>query len=572
MFAGIVKKYSPQLRVVLLEQEHFPRYHIGESTIPAANGALRDLGVFEDLERSSFVKKMGIVFVWGEDRKPWNADFLRVREVGGDGHVVDVTGQDFTSIRGELRARETPITAFNVQRSVFDKMLLDRSKEIGVDVREGTRVTSSLKNEEGAICGVRFTDDRGRSGRIDTPFVLDASGLQSHLTRHSREYDPHMNNFAVYGYLSGADWKVTFNGKRDRSTVFIAAVEKGWIWYFPIGQDIMSVGVVTRTDHFTDRLKNIDLETFWWEMIRSCPEVSHLLEKATVRTDILPSGKRVAASRDWSSWAKEPVGPGWAAAGDAAVFVDPILSSGVTLALQSGHRAAYTFNTARFRPDLDPRALWRAYADYVRGEAGAFLRLARHFYGNHRAAESWWWESQSLVNRSGRLELTPEQSFTMATAGFFPIMRAISPEVVGSLLNHLSGNKTDLLNVFRDPGIPDEPVLIRSGMELLAPFRIDLRTEPTSEKEGLGYLRTHHDLVSDDPRLTHRTAAVPWRIDPALAPLASAMGAHDRVASLLDAAPALLGDANLKEEPRKAALELLRVAAMKGFVRLHPPQ
>ena len=71
-FAAIVKKHNPNLKVTVLEQAHFPRYHIGESTIPAANNVLRELEIYEDLERSTFVKKMGIVFVWGEDRKPWS--------------------------------------------------------------------------------------------------------------------------------------------------------------------------------------------------------------------------------------------------------------------------------------------------------------------------------------------------------------------------------------------------------------------------------------------------------------------------------------------------------------------
>src|SRR5205085_3073815 len=133
----------------------------------------------------------------------------------------------------------------------------------------------------------------------------------------------------------------------------------------------------------------VDVEAFYWEMIRACPEVAALLEGAEIRDDVLPGGKRVGVTRDWSSWAPDPVGDGWASAGDAAVFVDPILSTGVTLAVQSGHRAAYTLSTAHARPELDERALWRAYADYARGEAGSFLRLARYFYGNNSAAESW---------------------------------------------------------------------------------------------------------------------------------------------------------------------------------------
>ncbi|MEK7393761.1 MAG: tryptophan 7-halogenase, partial [Fibrobacterota bacterium] len=80
-FAAIVKKHNPALNVAVLEQARFPRYHIGESPIPAANNVLRELEIYEGLERSTFVKKMGIVFIWGEDRTPWSADYLLLREV-----------------------------------------------------------------------------------------------------------------------------------------------------------------------------------------------------------------------------------------------------------------------------------------------------------------------------------------------------------------------------------------------------------------------------------------------------------------------------------------------------------
>ena len=104
-----------------------------------------------------------------------------------------------------------------MRRAEFDDLLLDQSREFGVDVREGTRVTTVIRDAAGAVEGVRWVDDRGGSGTILTPFVFDASGLSALLT-HDRQRDPHMNNFAVYGYLSNAEWKVTFNGTRTRST------------------------------------------------------------------------------------------------------------------------------------------------------------------------------------------------------------------------------------------------------------------------------------------------------------------------------------------------------------------
>lgn len=575
-FAAIAKKYAPDARVVLLEKERFPRWHIGESTIPAANGVFKDLGVYDAMLASDFVKKMGVTFIWGKDRQPWSADYLTLRSItraAGGGNVIEVTGQDFEALLGpgEAQKENTPFSAFNVERSKFDKLLLDNARSLGADVREGTRATGVRRVEGASAHLVSWADDEGRSGTIRTDFVLDASGLSHLMTPGQREHDDSLNNFAAYGYLKGAKWKVTYSGDRNRSTVFIAAVEKGWIWYFPLGEDLMTVGAVTNTRHFKDRLKDVDLETFFWEMLRSCPEVADLVSEAELRDDILPGGARVGACRDWSSWAKEPVGEGWAAAGDAAMFVDPILSTGVTLALQTGHRAAYTWLTARARPDLPARGLWRAYADYLRGEYGAFLRLARYFYGNNKAAPSWWWEAQQLVNASGRLDLADRQCFTMATAGFFPVPRALGAgaEVVVGLLQGLTGEGAGMENMYRASGVPAPDELPRYALRFVVPFRLGLRTEPDLERGVVGRLEVYHDLVTEELTLAHRLSAVPARIDPALAPLVDAMQRCRTVSELLALAPGALPDAS-PAECRRAALDLVRAAATKGFLELVP--
>ncbi|AKF07947.1 NAD(P)/FAD-dependent oxidoreductase [Sandaracinus amylolyticus] len=575
-FAAIAKKYAPEARVLVLEKERFPRWRIGESTIPAANGVFKDLGVYETLLASPFVKKMGVTFVWGRDRQPWNADYLTLRTTTKhDGaEIIEVTGQDFEALLGDGNKRDTPYSAFNVERSKFDDILLRNAERFGAEVREGTRATAVTRVPGTSAHVIAWEDDQGARGTIRAGFVMDASGLSSLLTRGQRIHDDSLNNFAVYGYLRNAEWKVTYSGTKDRSTVFIAAVEKGWIWYFPLGEDLMTVGAVTNTRHFKDRLKDVDLETFFWEMLRSCPEVAGLVENATLRDDVLPGNARVGACRDWSSWAREPVGEGWAAAGDAAMFVDPILSTGVTLALQTGHRAAYTWLTARRRADLPASSLWRAYADYLRGEYGAFLRLARYFYGNNKAAPSWWWEAQQLVNASGRLSLSDRQAFTMATAGFFPVPRALgaAAEVVVPLLQGITGGGRGLERIYHVPGVPSHDVLPACALELVAPFRVDLRTEPNLERGVIGSLEVYHDLVTEEPDMTHRLAAVPARIDAALAPIAEVLQRCRTVSELLERAPSVMPAGTDPRVVRKAALDLVRIAALKGFVRVVEPR
>lgn len=566
--AGILKKYAPDARVMLLEAARFPRWRIGESTIPVANTVFRDLGVYEKLQRSGAVKKIGIVFIWGADRTPWSADYLSLR-AGEVADAIDVLGQDFGAFARSSNSKE-PVAAFNVQRAAFDQLLLTQAEERGTLVRQGTRATGVVRDAAGRVTGVTWEDDAGRQGQVDAGFVIDASGLSSLLTRGSRERDPRMNNFAVHGYLRGADWKVEYNGTHEYTTVFIASVSKGWLWYFPIGEDVISCGFVTHRDHFKDRLRDVSLEQLFWENLRDCPELAGAVARAELRDDVLPGGARVAASQDWSSWARSPVGPGWAAAGDAAVFVDPILSSGVTLAVQSGHRAAYTWLTARAEP-REEAALWDAYATYVRGEAAAFLRLARYFYGNNRAAPSWWWEAQGLVNADGRLRLDDRQAFTMATAGFFPSLHAIGREVVGPLLKGLSGTSADVMNVFRERGLPTGDALLAANVEQVVPFRLGARSEPI-RGAAQGRVRLFYDLVTDEPSLQHRLGAVPTRFDPALAPLVDAAGHCGSVRELVEQAESLLkGLAVSAEAARAAACTVLQIAACKGFVRLHSP-
>ncbi len=567
-FAGIAAQHAPDASIVVLEKARFPRWRIGESTIPVANTVLRELGVYDELYNGGAVKKVGITFVWGADRVPWNADYLQIagdsQQLGPE-RTIDVLGQDLSTFSDRFLPSRMPFVGFNVERSRFDRLLLERARQLGADCREGVAVTEVLR-DNGAVCGVRYRDDRGVEGTIVTPFVLDASGLSALLTRGQRIRDPHMNNFAVYGYFSGAEWKSTLSGTREATTVFIASVPLGWIWYFPIGPDLMSVGFVTHRRHFREALAGREPELLYREALESCPEIRDLLRSATLRCDILPEQKRVGVTQDWSSWAESPVGPGWAAAGDAAVFVDPILSSGVTLALQSGHRAAYTWLTARRRPGLDSQQLWQAYADYLRGEAFSFLQLARFFYANNRSAESWWWEAQRLLNARGRLDLAPQQAFSLATAGFFPIPRAIGLEVVEPLVAKLAG-VGDFSRLHQDLGLAREEIEPTFTLVPNGPFSLAMRTEPNPE--GDGGLDVYHDLTSRDPELSHRIAALPSRIPPEFSVIVSLMQSPIVVAELLERAVTLLAATGRSAAAiRAASLELVRRSVIKGFARL----
>lgn len=576
-FASIVRKYAPEVSVVVLEKARFPRWHVGESTIPVANGVLDDLGVLSRMRQASFVPKLGVTFVWGADRRPWHADFLttaaRVGASLDPSDVIDVTGQSFEAVLGPGSETSRPYTAFNMRRDRFDQILLQRSAQLGAQVFEGHRIRVVHRVADTESHDVHWQRDDGTRGTIRAGFVLDASGSAHLMSRGQRDYDERMNNFAVYGYLKGARWKVTHHGDERASTVFIAAIEHGWIWYFPIDDDVMSVGVVTNVDHFRSELRGIDLEAWLWEHLRACPELRGFMDVAELRDDVLPRGQRVGCCRDWSSWAKQPTGAGWAAAGDAAMFVDPILSTGVTLALQTGHRAAYTYLSGRGEPAELRRELWGAYVRYLKAEYGAYRTLARYFYGNNRCSRSWWWQAQQLVNADGRLDLSDHDAFVMASAGFFPSGRAFGTngEAVCSMLEHLGKPKADLYALYRDTGVPELEALPHHRFEPAAAFVLALRAEPGLELGRQGKLAVYYDLHTDDPAMAHRLSARPARIPRVLAPVVERMQSPGSVTSLLR-----LGDRRLAAavpdpaQRRLLVLQLVSIAAIKGLITVHP--
>ncbi|MCA9528451.1 MAG: hypothetical protein KC549_19335, partial [Myxococcales bacterium] len=209
--------------------------------------------------------------------------------------------------------------------------------------------------------------------------------------------------------------------------------------------------------------------------------------------------------------------------------------------------------------------LWQAYADYMRGEAGSFLALARYFYGNNRAADSWWWQAHRVLNREGSLDLDHREAFTMATAGFFPTPRAISLEIMAPLLKGLAGSDADLFNVYHEAGLPAD--VAAAGIQVNVPFRLSLRAEPPPGVPAGGLLDTYWDLVCEGYEHAHRLAAVPCRMGKDLAPVALAAQRHARVADLLAEAPALVPHAPASAV-RQGALGLVANAAKKGYITL----
>ncbi|MBI3554097.1 MAG: tryptophan 7-halogenase [Elusimicrobia bacterium] len=400
--ATLVKKHEPKRRVLILEKCPGPRHHIGESLLPGIVPILKEMGVFEKIDSAGFPRKIGANYVWGRGREVWENDFN------------DVNVKEMIERRGGIP--EKIEYAWQVRRSLYDEILLRHAQENGVEVLRGTAALEPIE-KAGRVVGLRA---RGAAGErvLSCEFLADCSGQSGFLSRFKkvREYNPELKNVAAYAYFQGAPWKYSYNGHPDKTKIFICSTGCGWFWYIPIAKDIVSVGLVTSQAH----LKSTGLtpEDLFQKELARCAEVAPLLARARRIEDFDGSGQSFFTVNDWSYLNVSASGPGWLAAGDAAVFVDPILSSGVTLAHLGAHRAAYTLLTQWSRSSAPQRAgLWRDYDLFCRESAEQFLALALFWYGNDRRAEKWWGRAKELQKAWLPVEMSDHLAFVTVSAG-----------------------------------------------------------------------------------------------------------------------------------------------------------
>ncbi|MDE2491326.1 MAG: tryptophan 7-halogenase, partial [Elusimicrobia bacterium] len=402
--AGLARLYDPSARVLVLEKDPFPRHRVGESLLPGSIPVLKELGVHAKIDAGGFPRKMGVVFVWGEDRRPWDADFnnLNLEMVRKYGRMLDA---EFS---------------WQVLRSKYDQILLEHAAGLGAEVRHGWRAVEAVE-EDGRVVGVVVEKD-GRRETLRAGTVADCSGQAGFLAarRGSREFDPDLKNVAAYAYFKGAKWKFAYQGHPDKTKIFVCSVPEGWFWYIPLSAETVSVGLVSKASFLKSRPEAKDYRKFFFDAVGRCAEIAPLLKDAVLLDDADPNakGRDFFTASDWSYRNERACGPGWLCAGDAAFFVDPILSSGVMMAHLSGHRAAYTWLTARREPDAEVGGLlWADYDRFCREAGGSFLALARFWYRHDPNARAWWSEARRALAGRAPTDLDDKIAFVAVAAG-----------------------------------------------------------------------------------------------------------------------------------------------------------
>lgn len=401
----LIKRYSPHLRVLLLEKETFPRHHVGESLLPGSTPVLCEMGAYDKVKNYDFVSKLGASYIWGRDRKPWGFEFRSLQP------SVDSP---------RMKLPEQYATGWHVRRSEYDHLLLQTAAEWDVEVRTGVKVhTIRVDQVTGRVVGVEIHDRQGVQSE-DSTWLLDCSGQDSLLSKtfRLRAYDDRMNNYALWGYWLGGKWKSEYLGHPDLARIFIATTPRGWIWYIPVKDDVASVGFVTHRQILSEHRQSTN--QLYFEEIQACPEMSDLLEGAELVHISADQRRDICAIRDWSYDSRQIAGPGWALVGDAAGFVDPILSSGVMLAHELGQKAAYTVNSSFANADDQQIGkYWEFYETSYRTYLHAYRDMAAFWYGNNFSMESWWWQARRGVAHSEKSpQLSDMEAFMRVASGY----------------------------------------------------------------------------------------------------------------------------------------------------------
>ena len=330
------------LRTLVVEKTSFPRFHIGESLLPAGNAILRATGAWPKVAAAGFVPKFG-------------AEFHR-----SDGSAMKRITFAESLVPGLDRA-------FQVERARFDAILLDHAQSLGAEIRQRTAATALASDSAGHR--VTLTSDSGEQF-VTAPWVIDTTGrdpgLRSPL-KSALDPAPFPKRIAIFSHFHGV---VRAEG-REGGNILVVRHDGGWFWLIPIDAARTSVGLVATTDSF--RAANVAPPELFARAVAASPKVRALLSAATP-----VMGFQVTS--DYSYFRRNLATPRLLLAGDAAGFFDPVFSSGVYMALWSGRLATMVIARAHAVGCALRPAERRRYTRAVKRHAAVFQKLIAAFY------------------------------------------------------------------------------------------------------------------------------------------------------------------------------------------------
>ena len=297
----------------ILEAVRHPRFHIGETLVTATTRTFEEIGFLETMEREGFIHKYGASWHNWHDSSCFRIEFGEVAQPGVD--------QPYT---------------YHVERARFDQLLLEHAQSLGSRVRQECRVLKVLF-EAGRACGVRVRED-GKESELRCRVVVDASGRGTVLGRQLRlkRNDPNFDQFAMATWFENVD-RGPAPGEDDLHVFFLPS-RRGWAWLIPLSETVTSIGVVAEKEVF--RASKGAAEEYFYEQVASSPGLARALRNAERKAEFFLEG-------DYSYSMERLSGDGFLLIGDAARFVDPIFSSGVSVGFASARLACEAILAAR---------------------------------------------------------------------------------------------------------------------------------------------------------------------------------------------------------------------------------
>ncbi|HEY2799223.1 MAG TPA: NAD(P)/FAD-dependent oxidoreductase [Chthoniobacterales bacterium] len=486
--ATLLKKYAPELRVLVLEKEVFPRDHIGESMLLPISLILDEMEVWDAVEAADFPIKIGASYTWGRNSDRWDINFYPIEKWRPQPRPAKFEGQRRS-------------TAFQVERCRYDKILLDHAESRGAEVRQGTRVDEVLVRGD-RIEGLKLSDRETATAQ----YYIDGSGTMALFRRAlGIGIDPNLElrNIAIWDYWRGADWAVEVEGGATR--IQVRSLPYGWIWFIPIGSNRTSVGVVCPAEYYKEA--GLNAEELYQKSLQRQPEVWKLLRPAKAEG-------RITTCRDWSHLADRVMGENWFLCGEAAGFADPILSAGMTLAHESGRDAAYTILELR-RGEHEPAWLRQRYEERQRGTIRQHIQFAQYWYATNSCFTDLKEHCAGIASDAG-LHLAPDdawdwlgrggfatESNTIAMAGTFDPgsakklielftreKRRASWLIDGHNVFQLDlrGAKTERVGVLRQGRIQAVPCYVRNGRRLPCAGNFAIMIEVLRQTSALAHM------------------------------------------------------------------------------------
>jgi flavin-dependent dehydrogenase len=337
--ATLLAKEGMSVRV--LEKEHFPRFHVGESLLPYNRGIFEEIGVWDEIQKEGFMVKRAAQFFMGNGEPHARLEFAK-------GKFTENT------------------SAFQVERARFDEILLRHAQGQGAEVTEGARVMSHEISDERVT--VLYQDDSGAKKEIHAKFLLDATGMVS-LTgaqegiRHVREGH---RKVAVFGHFKG----VKMPEGEEAGDIHLVVRKDSWFWMIPLSSEKVSVGLVISREEFASLGKKPD--AVFESLVQSTPELQRRMISAHPLGDL-------HVITDYSFQLDRMVSPRLIRVGDAAGFMDPVFSSGVMLAMQTGLEGARCAMAA-IHANETLTVEMRAYEARTRKAMGRFWQFIENYY------------------------------------------------------------------------------------------------------------------------------------------------------------------------------------------------